>query len=243
MMSVPIVVCNFNRLACLRRQMECFDRRGWGGDVTILDMSSDWLPLLEWYKTCGRRVVTLPNGGPHHWWSTPEYQRVKGGYYVYTDSDVVLADTCPENVLEYFVAVLKETAGLGFGKIGPILRTWDLPDYFPLKNRVLELEAFISDKVKFPYVGNGVRVSLVDTTFALYAPGVEFSNASPRSEVSMCFALRADVPYEAVHLPWYMDFRKLTDEDRHYFATIRSEGYSSMSDVMRMARGKTHAAG
>lgn len=161
---------------------------------------------------------------------------MKGGYYIYTDSDVVLADTCPANVLDYFVDVLRRTAQFGFGKVGPILRTWDLPDHFPLKARVLELERYVSDVQKFPYVGTGVRVSLVDTTFALYAPGVEFATASPRPDVSMCLVLRTDSPYEAIHLPWYMDFGKLTDEDRHYLATIRQSGYSSMVDTFEMAR-------
>jgi len=232
--AVPIVVCSYNRLECLRKQMECFDRRGWGDDVTILDMSSDWPPLLEWYETCGRRVVTLPNNGPHYWWSTDEYQRVKGGYYVYTDSDVVLADTCPGDVLEFFTEVLRSMKGMGFGKVGPILRTWDLPGCFPLKERVLDLERGVSDESRFQYVGNGVRVSLVDTTFALYAPGVEFGNASPRPDVSLCLALRADAPYEAIHLPWYQDFGNLSEEDRHYLASIRRSGFSSMVDLLAM---------
>lgn len=217
-MEVPIVICNFNRLDCLRKQVDCFERRGWK-DITILDMSSTWGPLLDWYKTCGHRVVTLPNEGPYYWWRTEEYERVKGGYYVYTDSDVILPDTCPPNVLDKFVAILSETIFYGWGKVGPILRTHDIPDSFPFKANALKSDGVSANRDIFRYIGPGVRVGLIDTTFSMYAPGRTFETASPRADISPCVCLVTEAPYEAIHLPWYLDFTKLTDEDKNYLET------------------------
>jgi hypothetical protein len=47
----------------------------------------------------------------------------------------------------------------------------------------------------------------IDTTFAMYRPGLGHQNGN---------SLRSAPPYTARHLPWYQDFANLSEEDEYY---------------------------
>ncbi|MFX4377398.1 hypothetical protein ABTA44_20315, partial [Acinetobacter baumannii] len=62
--------------------------------------NSTFPPLLEYYKQISFKVYYLDkNVGFCALWDTPIFNNFKDQYYVYTDSDVVISDDCPEDFL------------------------------------------------------------------------------------------------------------------------------------------------
>ena len=97
-------------------------------------------------------------------WETEIYDRFKQNYYVYTDPDVQIDETCPADFMEYFVRILNTYPSCQ--KVGFGIRIDDLPDSYHNKSKVIEWETqFWRDEVK-----PGLYRASIDTTFALYRP-------------------------------------------------------------------------
>jgi hypothetical protein len=140
-------------------------------------------------------------------------------WFVYTDPDVIPSDTCPLNVvallrhrLEEFPFYLK--AGLG-------LRLDDIPDSYHLKQRVIDWEQHLIGKEIAP----DVFEADVDTTFALYRPGMPYITGP---------SIRLQGMYSAHHLPWYSDSSQPDEEERYY------RGHASPSVTTWNVWGKEH---
>lgn len=206
---IPIIINNFNRLECLQVLIKALEKRGYY-NIYILDNRSTYPPLLEWYKTCPYEVIRLErNIGYQAIWKSGVYDRFKHSFYVYTDSDVVPDEVCPEDFMKKFLAVLRKyprCLKVGFG-----LRIDDLPDCFAQKDAVLANERRFW---KEP-MGDGLYKAQIDTTFALYRPYCY----GPANDHHLM--IRTGEPYVARHLPWYTDSAHLTDEDIFYIQTTR----------------------
>ncbi len=206
---IPIIINNFNRLECLQRLIKALEERGYS-NIYILDNLSTYPPLLEWYKTCPYEVIRLDrNIGYQAIWESGVYERFKRSFYVYTDSDVVPDEECPEDFMHRFLKVLRKyprCLKVGFG-----LRIDNLPDCFAQKDAVLANERRFW---KEP-MGDGLFKAQIDTTFALYRPFCY----GPANEHHLM--IRTGEPYVARHLPWYADSAHFTDEDIYYIQTTR----------------------
>lgn len=127
----------------------------------------------------------------------------KGEDYIISDSDVVPAECCPKDLLEKMVEVL----GRHYPKrkkIGPGLRTDNLPDTIPYKARIIkENEGFWTHRLDNDCFG-----AAIDTTFALYKAGDGWQGPDPN------IGIRLDHPYVFEHTPWYV--WPLTDEEKYY---------------------------
>lgn len=162
--DIPIVINNFNRLSTLKRLIESLERRGLT-NIHILDNASTYPPLLDFYKTCRYDVVMLGRnlGFKALWKDRATRRRFCRDYYIYTDSDVMLTEECPDDVVNCLFRLLRDKYRYA-SKIGLALRTDNLPDCFRNKRQVIEWES----RLISPVNSDGLHRAPTDTTFALY---------------------------------------------------------------------------
>ena len=208
--DIPIIINNRNRLTFLKNLIESLEVKGYR-NIFIIDNNSDYQPLLDYYKTCPYKIFRLDrNVGYLALWQTEIYKNFIKDFYVYTDSDVVPAEDCPDDFLNQFLQVMKSDKSLM--KIGLSLKIDDLPDYFSMKNQVLDWE---SQYWKVESNDNRYYIANVDTTFALYRPFV-------RGGASRLKMYRSKKPYSAYHMPWYNDSQNLNDEELFYINSAKT---------------------
>lgn len=207
--KIPIIINNFNRLEMLKKLIGSLESRGYR-NIHILDNLSTYPPLLAYYETCPYEVIRLDrNIGFKAIWESGVYSRFKHSFYVYTDSDVVPDDLCPEDFMIVFLKVLRKHPRCL--KVGFSLRIDDLPDCFEHKKSVLANEQRFWTKP----MGDGLYEAQIDTTFALYRPFCY----GPADDHHLM--IRTATPYTARHLPWYVDSSNPSDEDLYYIRTSR----------------------
>lgn len=211
--SIPIVINSFNRVSMLRQMVSWLQGAGYT-NIIILDNDSTYPPLLEFYKETSCRVVYLKqNLGFMALWKSRFFKEIRNNYYVYTDSDILGVDECPDNFMEIFYNLMKKykwTEKVGFG-----LKIDDLPDHFDKKDEVAKHEEFFW---RYPLEKDVYRAR-IDTTFALYRPfhwGGHWLNG-----------IRTAGSLSAKHLPWYFDSSKLTEEDEYYFSHCKAKTHWS----------------
>jgi hypothetical protein len=142
-------------------------------------------------------------------WKSKVYKKFYKDFYVYTDSDVVPVDECPDDFMELFRKTLLDDKGLQ--KVGFSLKIDDLPDHYAHKSKVISWERQFFKKP----VSDLFFEANIDTTFALYRPGSKGGSSHLRM-------YRSASPYEARHLPWYVDSENLTPEEKFYLESIET---------------------
>ena len=204
---IPIIINNFNRLETLKLLISSLEERGYH-NIYILDNKSTYHPLLEWYKTSPYEVIYLPGnlGFKALWKHKPTRKRFCKDYYIYTDADVMLDKSCPQDIIQRMHHLLKNVYPYAF-KIGPMIRIDDLPDYYNHKADVIAWEKRYFDI--FIKKDNLYRAP-IDTTFALYRPRIGLSRRVTLE------AYRMAMPYAIRHLPWYTDSANPSAEEVYY---------------------------
>lgn len=199
---VPVIITVRDRLSPLLELVSWLEQLG-GVKILLLDNDSRYPPLLAYLDESPHRVIRLGrNLGPRSAWLSGVAQRVGlRSPYVVTDPDVVPGPECPSDVLLYFQNLLErhpEVGRVGFG-----LRLDDLPRSNPRVDDIVAWESQFWERE----VELGVYDADVDTTFAMYRPGVPVKGSR---------SLRTGAPYIARHLAWYDDPESPTDEERFY---------------------------
>ncbi len=198
----PIIINNFNRLAFLKKQISWLESAGYT-NIYIIDNNSSYPPLLEYYSRTPYTVYRLDrNFGYRALFDTHLMLNFINDYYVYTDADIVPIRDCPVDVLRQMKDLLSKYPNIG--KIGFGLIIDDLPDHYILKQKVVDYES----KYWLSKINDEVYDALVDTTFALYRPGVKGD--------WQVKAYRTSYPYLAHHLPWYENSSQPSDEELYY---------------------------
>lgn len=192
----PILINCRDRVADLKNLVDWLKRAG-HQRIILLDNCSSYMPLLDYYQTCGCEVRWLGNNlGSRAPWIAGI---VPNEPWVYTDPDIMPIERCPVDAVSYFGELLERhptVAKVGFGLY---------MDDLPLNFRYREWEE--GPSIRGPFMEAGARRSLIDTTFALYRAGVpEF-----RYE-----AIRTEFPYQARHRcpSWYGG--PVSEEERYY---------------------------
>jgi hypothetical protein len=204
--GILIIINNRNRLKSLCQLITWLQERGYW-NLMVLDNDSDYPPLLEYYD-CLEGMVNVVKLGRNLlskalWCWTASRQSIFGPF-VYTDSDIVPIDECPENIVECLWEVA-EQYGMP-NKVGLGLKINDIPDHYSQAERVRKWEARFW-KREIGYCNYApVYSAAVDTTFALYPEFRPFS----------LNAIRTGYPMIARHLPWYSDSANPTEEETYY---------------------------
>ena len=207
----PVFIIARDRVFALRQLIAWLERAGMGR-IVILDNDSSYPELLEYLEHSPHEVVNLGRNMGHTcpWDSGAVQLLAPGQFFVVTDPDIVPSEDCPTNaVLRFYELLARHTTAVkaGFG-----LRIDDLPDHYRHKDSVVTWEGRYWQSSLEP----GVYVAPIDTTFALYRPGAEYSLGP---------GLRTGEPYLARHLPWYADSNELSKEDAYY----RQRGSASIN--------------
>src|SRR6478672_3182584 len=163
--QIPVIINNFNRLDCLKEQIGWLEKMGMRR-IYIIDNASTYSPLLDYYNETKHHVFLLNrNVGFMALWQTILFQRFRHDYYIYTDPDIIPVAECPDDAISFFYELLQrypETDKVGFG-----LEIEDIPDHYPLKEKVQNWESQYWINPLEP----NVYQAPIDTSFALYRPG------------------------------------------------------------------------
>ena len=200
--NIPIIINNYNRLNYLKEMIKWFEDAGYR-NIYIIDNNSTYQPLLDFYKKSRHTVFRLSkNVRQLALWKTHVFQYFHNTFYVYTDPDILPIEDCPQDVLLHFKNILERHQDID--KVGFGLKIDDLPDCYSLKNQVLKWES--------QYWENEVEKNLydakIDTTFALYRPNIKGD-----WELK---AYRTAGAYLSRHLPWYIDSKNISEEEKFF---------------------------
>lgn len=195
-MSWPTFVTVRDRVRDLRVLVPWLAAAG-ADPLILLDCGSTWPPCLAYLAGQPHPVVRLPNLGPRAAWIAGLVPADRP--YVVTDSDLQPAPECPADLLAHLDGLL--AAYPAWPKAGPGLALTDLGADDPRRPRE---EALMADPI-----APGIYGSQIDTTLALYRPGVPWGYP----------ALRTGTPYLLRHPSWAVTAPDA--EDRYYLAHAR----------------------
>jgi hypothetical protein len=222
-MTVPIFVISFNRLEVLRRSIASYRQLG-DIEVVIHDSGSSHLPLLEYLEALERQDVTVyrnrsniedgddlnsVNETVQHWLENhPEARN-----YVVTDPDIELEDGCSD-LLSFYRYVLDNFSDVDV--VGPMLRIDDIPDFYPLKEKVIRghtAQFWHKEPLYMTWGAAAVAYqhAPIDTSFGMYRRTQPFQR--------LLHGIRTYEPFWAKHLDWYIDPSNMTDDQKVYLQT------------------------
>ena len=209
--SIPIVINNRNRYTFLKQLVDYLIEKQFT-NIIIIDNKSSYPELLKYYdelKLMGINIIYLDeNLGFKALEMIPIYKKIRKGYYIYTDPDVLPVSECPDDFVEYFFNLLQRYPKVQ--KVGFSLKIDDLPDHFDRKNEVADWESALY-KLRLE---EGVYEAPIDTTFALHRPLSKISTQGRYKHI------RTTYPYQARHLPWYNNTMDLSDEEKYYITHV-----------------------
>lgn len=216
--DIPVVINSFNRLTTLRLLTDSLEQRGIT-NIVIIDNQSTYGPLLEWLERCPYRVIHLgDNLGFRAIWRSPLTRKLRKGWFIYTDSDVMLSPDCPSDVVARLYKAMTVDHPMAL-KAGLSIRIDDLPAHYAHREQVIA-----SEKRFWQQRDGSMYRAPIDTTFALYRPGSGL-NRSRAAE-----SWRLAPPYSLLHLPWYADSSSPSDEEQYYLSHCRhATTWSSIS--------------
>lgn len=205
MSQIPIVINNFNRLSTLEKlvdQLLLLDYT----NITVLDMSSTYPPLLQYYKqNKSIKVVTIPNKyGQKAFWKQGVISKFSQPWIAYTDSDIELNIDTPKGFIEDMIVAAHD---FRIGKVGLALGIDNIQNDF-LKSIIYPIERKYWD-TKLPYKKYPAYFAPVDSTFCVVRTSDPFSyNAIRLGGIMTC-----------IHVPWNTDWSNLTEEEKYYIET------------------------
>lgn len=206
-MNIPIIILNRDRLSTTEKLCDQLMLLGYG-DIHIVDLGSTYPELLSWYEllsTSGQGDITIhyfDNIGHNGIWSNgflkqfAEYQ-----WIAITDSDITLNLNTPKNFLQEMVYIAKD---FRVNKVGCAIEYLNITNPV-LKSIITPIELQYWQK-KLPHNTWECYSAPVDTTMCIVRPNDPFQYQAVR--VAGELSIR--------HLPWYEDWKNLTDEQLYY---------------------------
>jgi glycosyltransferase involved in cell wall biosynthesis len=205
--DIPIIINNYNRVTTLKKLIAALEKRGYY-NIFIIDNNSTYDPLLEYYKNeCRHKVFRLDvNIGTLALWQSGIFKKFKNNFFVYTDSDIVPVEDCPDDFMLFFFNILQKYKLAQ--KVGFSLKIDDIPDHNLMKASILKHEGqfyqYFNDK-------DNIYRAPIGATFALYRPRGRYRHANFHIQI-----FRTGYPYMAYHLPWYQDSLSPDEEEKYY---------------------------
>jgi len=224
--DTPVFIISYNRLRYLRRLVEWLESAGFC-HIHIVDNASTYQPLLEYLTNSPHEVHRLEkNYGHMAVWNCGLFESIlRKQFYIVTDNDILPVEECPRSVTDYFFGVLEQYPGIT--KVGFALKIDDLPEQYSQRDTVIEWEKQFWKK----QVREGLYDASIDTTFALYRPGIY------PAQKKWWRSIRTDSPYVARHLPWYEDSGQSDEEDQYYQSQlINQSSFWSVTDISLLQR-------
>lgn len=204
MSDIPIIINNFNRLSTTKKLADDLSKLGYS-NIHILDNNSTYPPLLEWYNSCPYKVELLGRNLGQLAIYNSDYINKFQGWVAYSDADIELNPNTPRGFVEKMCSTAEKYQKV---KAGLALRIDDLPSTIygsyvkgeeqKFWRQELEPEVFKAD---------------VDTTFSTIIVGQCFTYE----------AIRIAGDCTARHIPWYLDYENLSEEELYIITHSSSE--------------------
>lgn len=224
---IPIFVITCDRLDALKKSIRSYDDCiKTPFSIVICDQGTTFKPTLRFLKSLssnGTKVYWRGKVNKHKERNLARdnemIARAVENYfnghlesnYVVTDPDILL-DNVNGDILRVYSHLLGTMPEISV--VGPMLRIDDIPDYYPLKERLLSKsnhKKFHSGKVH-TISCNGTQIKYIhakiDTTFGMFRAGTPWHRLQP--------GIRTFAPYSAKHLDWYIDPENLTEDQEYY---------------------------
>lgn len=201
--SIPILIINYNRFGALMKMVNWLRKLDSKVSIIIADNASTYPPLLKYYEELDHPNVQVIRFKQNHGLSKliPLGQMFKDfKYHVVTDPDLIPYDNTSSGILQRMIDMLEKYKDINH--IGASLEYRDIPNFYPLRDVVVEWEE------RFWKVSreDGVYEAFVDTTFAMYRSSSQVMSLYP--------ALRLGQPYTLKHVDWYMDPKQMCPETK-----------------------------
>ena len=168
MRQFPVILICRDRFTCTRQLVEWFEQRGYE-TIILIDNDSTYGPLLDWYDTLPHTVYRLgENLGPYAPWKSRYIEKhLRKQWVIVSDPDVLPVEECPDDAFDRIYRAMRRHPFTS--KIGFSLKIDDIPDAYPKKEVVLNVERhYMADEFR---LGRNLYRAPVDTTLALYRPG------------------------------------------------------------------------
>jgi arginine deiminase len=205
----------------LQRLIDWLQNAGYR-NIYILDNDSTYPELLNYYTVLeqqGIKVVRLGmNCGHTAIWSSGilEQLNIKTPY-VYTDSDIVPIERCPNDIVRKLLEVLRRYRFLA--KAGPGIYCENIT----CKNAE-QVKAHQKQFYCHPIEPN-LYFGAIDTTFALYR-NIRF--------YTLAESARTTGDAMIYHLPWHLDYDNLSEDEQYYI----EHANSSATTATALKKGK-----
>lgn len=209
--ETPILLISYNRLSYLQQLVSWLEKAGYQ-NIQIVDNQSSYPPLLDYLAKTPHKVHHMDkNYGHLVVWKSGRFDAlINSQHYVVSDCDVLPAESCGADVVERCFEILERYPA--FTKAGPSLRIDDIPEHYYLKEKVIDWEKAFWEH---PLEDGTLFEAAIDTTFALYRPGIS------ASDERWWRSIRMAPPYTARHLPWYANGSS-SDEDLFYQRSLNN---------------------
>lgn len=204
MSDIPIVINNFNRLSTTKKLADDISKLGYT-NIHILDNNSTYPPLLEWYGGCSYTVERCSYNYGQLAVYNSDYINKFSDWIAYSDSDIELNQSTPRDFIERLIATAEKYNRL---KAGLALRIDDLPD-----TQYANYAKWVEEKFWKKELEKDVYDADIDTTFSVIKVGQPFQYQ----------ALRLAGDFTAKHIPWYIDYDNLSEEEKYYIEHSSSE--------------------
>ena len=199
-MNYPIYLTNMNRLSTTKKMVEDLFKLNSNAIINIIDNASTYQPLLEWYELIKNDVNIIKHTENKGCWSffySGHFNNCNDDYYIYSDADLELNPNMPYNWQEILMDYHKKYNR----KASLVLKLDDIP------------EGELKDKIKFHQQvcwgvteEKNVYHGVTDMTFSFDAKSSGYRYDS----------VRIGGDFECRHIPWYIDFDNISDEEKYY---------------------------
>lgn len=208
MINYPIILTNINRLTTCKKMVEDLFKLNANAQIYIIDNNSTYPPLLEWYNQVKNDITIIKNStnlGPWSFFYSGHYINIDSEWYIYSDADLELNPDMPYNWQEIMMDyVLKHGR-----KASLALRMDDIPDHYPFKDLVKGHQNICW----YPMDEPDIYKAVTDMTFTM-----DQKIKGHRYE-----SIRLGGNFMARHIPWYIDFNNISDEEKYYIENINRQ--------------------
>jgi hypothetical protein len=228
---IPIFIISFNRLVVLKETIKSYYKYiKTPFEIIIWDTGTSFPDTLEYLESLRKNGIkiykeshqqyslkhhlyTKLNAVIENYFST---SKNKCCYYIATDPDISFHEETPGDVLEFYSFILDKFSNIL--KVGPMMKTDDIPDHYPLKQRVIEtyLKRQYNKEMELIEFKNNIykACSATLTPLGMYRRDTIFEKK--------ILSFRCDCPYDAKHLDWYIDYKNMTNDQIFYMNVVGS---------------------
>ena len=201
--NIPIIIISYNRFTYLKQLVDLLLNSG-EKNIVIIDNNSTYDKLIKYLdeveSDCVKVYKLKQNFGHVVLWKSGLFNEItNNNYYIYTDPDIYPLFDFNHNWKQDWIDILLK---YNLSKVGCSISIDDIPEHFKLKDEVISHERQFWSKS----YENDVYNADIDTTFALYKPNCQYVYG-PSARLGK---------YRIKHLPWYIDYQNISEEDSLY---------------------------